>query len=413
MTANKVIDIDLLQPALYHRGVPHGLYAELRRRGPVLWHPRTHDTASDADIEFWAVIGHPEVQQVSRDAHTFSSCDGSTIVPFPPEQRGRMIVTKDPPEHTRMRRLVHAAFTPRMIARLEVQIAEWTERILDRAEGRDELDFVADIAYELPMQVIADIVGIPEAERPEVFRITEIMVRSWDPQYGFTREHRDAAQKALFDRARALNRAKRAHPTDDVWSILANSELEESELELFLLVLAAAGSETTRNALTQGMMALLDHPDQLQDLRNDATLLPTAVEEILRWSSPVICFARTATRDVELGDQAVRAGERVALFYPSANRDERVFTEPDCFDIRRSPNPHVAFGGGGAHLCLGASLARMEIQVMFGQLLRRFSTIEISGPAKWFSAGPANTVGVAVQSLPIRLRPIHAEQKSR
>jgi cytochrome P450 len=188
-----------------------------------------------------------------------------------------------------------------------------------------------------------------------------------------------------------------------VWSLLVTGELDDFELDLFFLILTIAGSETTRNALAQGLMALLAHPDQLQQLREDPTLLPTAAEEILRWSSPVISFGRTATRDIELGGQQLRAGDRVGLFYPSANRDPKAFVDPYRFDIRRSPNPHVAFGGGGPHYCLGASLARTEIQVMMGELLRRFENIEIIGDPVWLSSGPAINVGVAVQSLPVRL----------
>jgi len=314
-----------------------------------------------------------------------------------------MLVAKDPPEHAQMRRLISAGFTPRIIGRLEEQIRARADLVLDEAGEKGELDFVPDVAYRLPMHVIGDIIGIPEEDRPEVFQITDTMLRAMDPLEEIATEEREAAEIGLYNYAHSLSEAKRSNPTDDVWSILATGELDEFELDLFFLILTIAGSETTRNALTQGLMALLAHSDQLSELRQDPSLLPQATEEILRWSSPVICFGRTVTRDIELGGQQLRAGDRVGLFYPSANRDEGVFADPFRFDIRRSPNPHVAFGGGGPHFCLGASLARTELKVMIGEILRRFERIEITGEPVWLSAGPAVNVGVAVQSLPVRL----------
>jgi cholest-4-en-3-one 26-monooxygenase len=402
VTTADPIDIDLVDPSLYRGGIPHDVYAELRRIGPVLRHRRTYVSASDAEIEFWAVLGHKEVQAANRDWETFSASDGPSLVPFPPERRVAM-VSKDPPDHSRLRRLISAGFTPRMIGRLEERILERTGRILDRAAEQGELDFVSDVAYQLPMHVIGDIIGIPEADRPQVFQITDFLIRAMDPAEEVGPDAREAAELELYTYAHSLSAAKRSEPTDDVWSILATGELDEFELDLFFLILTFAGSETTRGALTQGLMALLDHPDQLRELRDDPSLLPTATEEILRWSSPALAFGRTVTRDVELGGQTLLAGERVGLFYPSANRDEEVFSEPFTFDIRRNPNPHVAFGGGGPHFCLGANLARTEIQVMIGSLLRRFTVMEIVEEPTWLSAGPANNIGVAVQSLPIRL----------
>jgi len=407
MPVAEVVGVDLLDPSLYRSGMPHELYAKLREVGPVLWHPKTHVPAYGSDIEFWAVIGHSEVEQANRDWETFSVHDGTTIVPFPQAQRGVMFVTKDPPEYNRIRRLISAGFTPRMVGKLEDQIRARTERILDDAAARTELDFVPDVAYQLPMHVIADIVGIPEPDRPELFHLTDLIMRSTDPFQDIAKEELRNAEVALFTYAHELSASKRANPTDDVWSILATGELDEFELDLFFMALTFAGSETTRNALAQGLMALLDHPEQLADLRGDPGLLPSAVEEVVRWSSPVICFGRTVTRDIELGGQQLRAGDRIGLFYPSANRDEKVFGDPSRFDIRRSPNPHLGFGGGGPHFCLGASFARTEIRVMIGALLRHFDTIEITGEPIWMSAGPAAAVGVGVQSLPVRLAKSH------
>ena len=312
----EVPGVDLLDLSLYRNGMPHGLYAELREIGPVLWHPRTHVPTFGDDVEFWAVLGHSEVEQANRDWETFSAYDGTTIVPFPKERRGVMLVAKDPPEHLKLRKLISAGFTPRMIGRLEEQITRWTDRIIDDAAARAEVDFVSEIAYQLPMHVIADIVGIPEADRPEVFRLTDLIMRSADPFQHISKQEQREAEVALFAYAHQLSAEKRTNPTDDVWSILATGELDELELDLFFTVLTFAGSETTRNALAQGLMALLDNLDQLADLRRSPSLLPTAAEEVVRWSSPVICFARTVTRDTELGGQQLRAGDRVGLFPP-------------------------------------------------------------------------------------------------
>ena len=399
----EIVDVDLTDPGLYRHGVPHDVFTALRAQGPVLHHPLTYVRSFRTEIEFWAVVAHAEVQAANRDWETFSAADGPSIVPTDPERVRVMLVSKDPPDHTRMRRLISAGFTPRMIGRLDEQIRARTDRILDAAAERGEIDFVPEIAYQLPMHVIADIVGIPESDRPEVFRLTDLLIRALDPEQGISGPQRHEAEVELFRYANALSADKRAHPTDDVWSILANGELDEFELDLFFLILTLAGSETTRNALSQGLMALLDHPDQMAELRDDPDLLPAATEEVLRWSSPVVCFGRTVTRDTELGGQQLRAGDRIGLFYPSANRDEKAFDEPFRFDIRRSPNHHVAFGGGGPHFCLGASLARTEVQVMLGELVRRFPAMEVTGEPAWVSAGPVNNVGVAVQSLPVRL----------
>jgi cytochrome P450 len=246
-----------------------------------------------------------------------------------------------------------------------------------------------------------------------VFGRTDAMMRAADPQSPVTQPDHDLAQLELFQYAQRLGDEKRAHPADDVWSILANAELDdgdgsaeqltELELDMFFLVLSIAGSETTRNTISQGLLALLEHPDQLARLRRDPSLLEPATEEMIRWSSPVLSFARSATVDTELGGQAIRAGDRVALLYPSANRDERAFAEPFRFDVTRSPNPHVGFGGGGVHFCLGAHLARREIRAIYKELLTRCASIELTGEPTWMVAGPDQSVGVSVDRLPVRV----------
>jgi cytochrome P450 len=313
-----------------------------------------------------------------------------------------MLVSMDPPDHTRLRRLITAGFTPRMIGKLEEHIAARTTAILDAAEAAGTCDFVRDIAYQLPMHVIADIVGIPEDDRPWVFERTDLMLRALDPHNDLTADDQRAAQVDLFRYAQELGERKRQEPADDVWTILA-SNIEGFELEMFFIILSIAGSETTRNALSQGLMALLDHPDQIDALRADPTLAGPATEEIIRWSSPVLFFGRTATKDVELGGARISKGDRVVLWYPSGNRDERAFDRPFEFDIRRDPNPHVSFGGGGPHYCLGASLAKKEVAVLTSALLQRFD-VRLAGEPEWAGAGPVHNVGVSIDHLPIELR---------
>jgi cholest-4-en-3-one 26-monooxygenase len=401
--SNTGLDLDLTDTNLYRGGFPHDVFTELRQQGKVLRHPRVAIPQFDTEIEFWAVLTHSEIQQANRDWETFSARDGHSIVPQPPERRGKMLITMDPPEHARMRRLISAGFTPKTISELETRIRQRSTKILDDAARRPEVDFVSDIAFQLPMHVIADIVGIAEEDRSEVFGHADIVMRALDPTEGISMDERRQAELGLFEFAHRLTAAKRADPADDVWTILASGELEDIELCLFFMVLALAGSETTRNGLSQGLMALLAHPDQMATLRDDPATLPLATEELLRWSSPVICFGRTVTRDVELGGQQLKAGDRLGLFYPSGNRDPEVFENPFRFDIRRSPNPHLAFGGGGPHFCLGASLARIQTRVMMGEIAHRFPSIEIVGQPRWTSTGPINNVGVAVKSLPVRL----------
>ena len=412
MGGEETVAFDLTDPTLYASGVPHELFAELRAAGAVHRH-RGSGGRPRGDVAFWSVVRHAEIQQANRDWETFSALDGPGLSVTSPERRGHMIVSMDPPGHTRHRKLISAGFTPRMIGELEGNIVRRTAQILDVFAERGGGDFVGDVAYQLPMHVVADIIGIPEDDRPWVFERTEAMLLAYDPASGITEEQRNRAELDLFEYAQALGLHKRAHPADDIWSVLTNAEIEDAagslsrlaeiELDLFFLILALAGSETTRNAISQGLMALLAHPDQLRALRDDPGLIGSATDEMIRWSSPVLYFGRTATRDVVLGNEKIAAGDRVVLWYPSGNRDERAFHEPFAFDIGRTPNNHVSFGGGGPHYCLGASLAKKEVQVLIGGLLERFTGIELTGAAVWSGVGPEVNVGVSVSHLPVRV----------
>ena len=406
-------EVQLLDPALYADGFPHELYAELRAVGSVHRHVRTRVQSPLSGVEdemgFWVVVGHPEIQRVNRDWQTFSAEHGPTIPRQPRGGAGMLGV--DPPEHHRLRHLVSAGFTPRMIGRLEDRIVHWVDRLLDEADA--ELDFVQAVGFPLPMHVIADIIGIPEADRPWVFARTSLVLDGLDPTKIDEQAAQQTAQVELYEYAHELGVEKRAHPADDVWSTLIaarydaelgdGTSLEEYEVDLFFLILSIAGSETTRTALTSGLLGLLDHPDQMARLRNDPGLFDTLPDEILRWSSPVLAFGRDALTVAEVGGVDIEAGERVVMIHPSGNRDERVFTAPDAIDVGRDPNPHVAFGGGGPHYCLGANLAKREIQVLFRRLFERYEVVEQTGPPQWVGPGPISNVGCHVEHLPVRL----------
>jgi cytochrome P450 len=324
-----------------------------------------------------------------------------------------MLVSMDAPEHTRQRKLISAGFTPRMISRLEERARRWAVSIIDSALEKGACNFVTELAYQLPMHMIADIIGIPLSEREWLFSLTTDFLQGSDPQRNLSPEQRHSIELQMFQYAQQLGKDKRKNPQDDVWTLLSTVEVQteegettqlgELELDMFFLLLSVAGSETTRNAISGGLVALLEHPEQLELLRRDPDAMRPAAEEILRWVSPVSYFARRATRDTEICGMPIAAGERVTLWYPSANRDETAFPDPFRFDITRTSNPHVSFGGGGAHFCLGAHLARREIAIMFEELLARVKEIEILGPPTYGAMGIFNPILSAMSELPVRL----------
>jgi cholest-4-en-3-one 26-monooxygenase len=406
-------ELDLTDPELCRSGFPHDVFTRLRAEAPVWWQSAPASFRRDgADDGFWVLSRHADVQAANRDVETFTAFDGPSLVNRP-EMRGAMLVSMDGRDHTRQRKLISAGFTPRMVGRLEEQMRRWSARILDAALERGSCDFVPDVAYQLPMHMIADIVGIPESDRAWLFELTNDFLTATDPTRGKSRGEQMAIQAQMFDYARKLGEDKRRNPRDDVWTLLSTVEVDaegggrtrlgELELDLFFLLLTVAGSETTRNAITLGLVALLDDPEQMETLRREPQVIPTAVEEMIRWSSPVAYFARRATRDAEIRGVRIAAGQRITLWYASANRDEDVFADPFRFDVRRTPNEHVAFGGGGPHFCLGANLARREMITFFEELLRRTRTIEVAGPLTYAALGIFNPILVAPQSLPVRL----------
>jgi cytochrome P450 len=321
-------------------------------------------------------------------------------VPAPEDsyQLSLMMLTMDPPRHTALRALVSRGFTPRRVARLNQHIGEMARQIVDDVAGRGECDFVNDIAGALPSYVIAELLGIPLEDGRRLYELTEIM------NTGLIGDPRTTqAQMQMFSYAGALTERKRAEPGDDIATALLQAEVDgqrltDLEFNLFFLLLINAGGDTTRNLVAAGTLALLEHPAEHARLVADPALLPTAIEEMLRYTSPVTVFTRTATIDTELRGVAVRPGDRVALFYPSANRDEAVFVDPDRFDVSRDPNPHLAFGGGGTHFCLGASLARLEAAAIFPEILARLKNLEPAGPVERVRSTLMN----GIRSMPVQ-----------
>jgi cholest-4-en-3-one 26-monooxygenase len=401
-------EIDLLDRDRFTQGIPHEWFTWLRANAPVFHHD---EPGGDG---FWVITRYDDIVTANRDAASFSSSQdlGGVVMlegptaPLPgTEMAGNMMLFMDPPSHTRYRKLVNRGFTPRMIAALEVHVRELTVAIVEAAKAKGECDFVVDVAAELPLEVIAELLGVPREDRHKLFDWSNRMVGSEDPEYQVAEEHVTAAQIDMFVYAQELATKRRAEPRDDIVSTLLAAEIDGDQLtdmdfNLFFMLLSVAGNETTRNAIAHGMNAFLEHPDQWDLLVSDPDAhIAGAVEEILRWASPVLYFRRNARQDVELGGQTIRAGEKISLWYVSANRDESIFDEPFRFDITRDPNPHIAFGGGGPHFCLGAQLARLEIRLLFEELARRTPKLEALGAPDRLRS---NFIG-GIKHLPMRL----------
>jgi cholest-4-en-3-one 26-monooxygenase len=322
------------------------------------------------------------------------------------EQQGLMMLNMDPPLHTRYRRLVNKGFTPRMVRDLEESIHRATDAIIDGVIERGQADFVTEISAELPLQVIADLLGVPQEDRHRMFEWSNNMIGSEDPEYQGQADQALAAAMELYAYAAELYGKKRIDPHADLMSVLTTVEVEgerlsDLELELFFLLLTVAGNETTRNLMSGGMHAFFQNPGQWQRLLDDRSLLPSAVDEMLRFVSPVMNFRRTAMTDAVLSNTKIAEGDKVVFFHASANRDGDVFDDPDTFDVGRDPNPHIAFGGGGPHFCLGTNLARMEIKVMFEHLLDRLPDIRQDGDELHLQSQFIN----GVKHLPVAFTP--------
>lgn len=396
--------IDLLDPAAFAGSQPHDQFRWLRANDPVHRHPDPHGP------DFWAVTRYADVRAVERDHATYSS-EPSILIADPDEALGmgpdhKMMISADPPLHSRYRKLVQREFTPKAALALGERIRQLSRTIVDNVAERGECDLVADVAGELPSFVIAELLGIPREDGRRLYRLTETIHA--DPGTVGADAGTQAALE-MFGYAQEVATAKRAHPGTDLATKLLHAEVDGERLDdldfcLFFLLLVDAGGDTTRNLVAGGMQALFEHPDERRRLQADPDgLLGPAMEEMLRFVSPVVYMRRTATRDTELAGQAVAAGEKVVLYYGAANRDESVFPEPERFRIDRTPNEHIAFGDG-RHFCLGVHIARVEIAAMLREILTRLPDMEPAGPVRWqdsaFIFGP--------RELPVRFTPTRA-----
>ena len=395
--------IDLLDLDRFQRLEHHEMFKRLRQEAPVYWHD---DPAGGG---FWNIVQHADLISVNRDVATFSSEAGGVSIPnyedMPEggmDPRGLMMLYMDPPKHTRYRLLVQKGFTPRMIALLEQYLTHRAILIVDNIIEQGSCDFVTDLASELPLQAIAEIMGVPQEERRLLFDWSNRMIGLDDPEYAGDKNDGATASAELYMYVNQLAKQRETDPREDIVTKLINAELDgdklsELEFDMFMLLLTVAGNETTRNTTSWGMWALMENPEQYKALVNEPEKLDRAIEEILRWATPVYHFRRTALVDTEVHGQEIKAGDRVVMWHTSADRDEEAFDDPFAFDIERWPNKHIAFGGGGAHFCLGANLARMELRLIFREILERIPDMQLAGPVDMLRS---NFIG-GVKHMPV------------
>ncbi|MGZ8744508.1 MAG: cytochrome P450 [Nocardioides sp.] len=370
---------DFTDPFINEEAIPHQEFLALRQTAPVTWveqAPGSFDGMSEeSGSGYFTVSKHADVAAVSKNTKDFSTYENGAIIRFSEgmsreqvELQRVILINQDPPEHTATRHIISRAFTPRSIAALEEIMTERAATIVADAVARGQGNFVDEVAAELPLQAIADLLGVPQEDRHKLFEWSNQMLASDDPDI---EGDPDVAAAEILGYAMGMAADRKANPRDDLVTKLVNADKEgrgltDDEFGFFVILLTVAGNETTRNSISHGMNAFLDHPDQWELWKKERP--ETMVDEVVRWATPVTVFQRTALNDVEVGGVPVRKGQRVALFYASANYDDEVFADPFTFDITRSPNPHVAFGGHGAHYCIGANLARQQVRLIFSAL---------------------------------------------
>jgi cytochrome P450 len=406
---------DVFDPRVYARGIPHDTFRRMRDEAPVCWQDEHEVGGWPAGPGFWAVTRHADVVAVLRDSATYSSWLGATQIRDPdpadlPFIR-RMMLNQDPPEHGRLRRIVSRAFTPRRVERFATEVATRGRRLVDAIDGRGGCDLATDVTDDFPLLNLADLLGVPAADRRMLLDWTNRVIGYQDPEHGQVTRGPDgrpvnprspAMLADMFAYAQQLAAHKRAHPADDVMTALATAEIDgrrltDPELEMFFFLLTVAGNDTVRGAAPGGMLAMAEHPDQRRLLLDKPELLDGAIEEMLRWHPPVLSFRRTAAVDTTLAGQPIAAGDKVVVFHASANFDERRFADPHRFDITRAPNDHVAFGEG-PHVCLGAHFARLQLRALYRELVWRLPDLELAGPVDRLVSNFINVI----KHLPVR-----------
>ncbi len=398
-------EINLIDPDIYRRGgPPHDQFSWLREHDPVFWHANGGEPGWPG---FWAVTGHRDIGHISRHPEIFSSARRLSLFGEMPEEHIQlqrlMMLNMDPPQHTRQRAFVNRGFTPRMIGQLEKHIAEICRVLLDDVQSAGTADFVTEIAAPLPLWVICELIGAPVEDRDRIFELSNLLIGSADPEFQIEAGAQQNAAAEVYAYGAALAERRRNQPADDIITRLLEPDergeaLTSDEFDLFFLLLTVAGNETTRNAAAGGMLALFEHPDQWRRLLDDPSLIPAAAEEIVRWVSPVNLFRRTAVRDTELSGRPIAAGDKVVVFYAAGNRDEAAFSEPGQFDVGRDPNPHLGFGGGGPHFCLGRHLAALELRVLLQALTERMPGISLAGEPSRLRSNFIN----GIKHMPVR-----------
>ena len=382
--------VDLSDSTLWRNGFPDELFAELRRDRPLFHHELTGGVAKTVKRDFWMATKHRHAQRIHRDTDSFTATDGPLIQGVGVIGSAPTIINMDPPDLLKRRRVMSHAFTPKAIGKLEEGIRTRAGGMVDRLLTAGEGDWIDDVADVLPMSVIGDIIGIPEADRPDIFDTLDRILKVASSEDAVAQQNAMELFGKIFTYAFELTAEKRRNPTDDIWSTLTSAVVTDengeqlsipaNELEIFFFVIAFAGSDTTKNALASGLQAFVAHPEQIERYREDEAVRSSAVEEVLRWASPVTFWTRSTKVDVEMDGITIPKGERVVAMLRSANRDEEVFDNPFAFDIGRAENPHVTFGGGGPHHCLGAMLARAEIRAVLDELLCHADEISLGSP---------------------------------
>jgi cholest-4-en-3-one 26-monooxygenase len=397
---------DFTDPEIYTTRVPTEELAELRRAAPVWWVSQRRGSAGFDDEGYWAVTRHADIQAVSKMPDVYSSWENTALIRFAEgidreaiEMQRIILLNMDPPDHTKLRGIVSRGFTPRAIGSLREALTERARRIVATALETGTGDFVPDVAMELPLQAISELLGVPQEDRGKIFSWSNRMV-GYDERTLDDEDDGMVAATEILGYSLAMAEERRACPRDDIVTKLISAEIDghhlsDDEFGFFVLMLAVAGNETTRNAIAHGMLAFLDHPGQWDLFKAERP--GTAADEIVRWATPITVFQRTATRDTTLGGQEIKAGQRIGLFYRSANFDEGVFENPERFDICRDPNPHLGYGGYGTHYCLGANLAKLEIELIFNAIADAMPDIAKAGDPVRLRSGWIN----GIKSLPV------------